>query len=190
MNALCILGSGMVSAVGLSAPASCAAIRCAIDNFQETRFIDRGGEWLIAASVPLEQPWRGRAKLIKMAARAIAEALQSAPGVDPAQTPLLLGVAELERPGRLEGLDIELLHDIERELGLAFHPSSNLIARGRVSGAVALLNARKLIYQGGHRHVLIAGVDSFLSAPTLAARRTRASENESSGQPKLSAWSS
>ncbi len=80
MSALCIIGSGMVSAVGLSAPASCAAIRCAIDNFQETRFIDQGGEWLIAASVPLEQSWRGRTKLIKMAARAIAEALQSTPG--------------------------------------------------------------------------------------------------------------
>lgn len=79
MTALCIIGSGMVSAVGLSAPASCAAIRCAIDNFQETRFIDCGGEWLIAASVPLEQPWRGRSKLIKMAACAIAEALQSTP---------------------------------------------------------------------------------------------------------------
>lgn len=173
MSALCILGSGMLSAVGLSAPASCAAIRCAIDNFQETRFIDRGGEWLIAANVPLEQPWRGRSKLIKMAARAIAEALQSTPGVDPEKTPLLLGVAESERPGRLDGLDSSLLHAIERELGLRFHPSSNVIARGRVSAAVALLNARTLIYQGGHRHVLIAGVDSFLSAATLAAFEER-----------------
>lgn len=173
MSAVCILGSGMLSAVGLSAPASCAAIRCAIDNFQETRFIDRGGEWLIAASVPLEQPWRGRSKLIKMAARAIAEALQSTAGVDPEKTPLLLGVAEAERPGRLDGLDIGLLHAIEQELGLRFHPSSNVIARGRVSAAVALLNARTLIYQGGHRHVLIAGVDSFLSGPTLAAFEER-----------------
>ncbi|MBD9606686.1 MULTISPECIES: hypothetical protein [Pseudomonas] len=173
MTALCIIGSGMVSAVGLSAPASCAAIRCAIDNFQETRFIDQGGEWLIAASVPLEQPWRGRTKLIKMAARAIAEALQSTPNVDPEKTPLLLGVAEVERPGRLDGLDKGLLHAIEAELGLRFHPGSNVIARGRVSAAVALLNARTLIYQGGHRHVLIAGVDSFLSGPTLAAFEAR-----------------
>ncbi|XQC89195.1 TIGR02270 family protein [Pseudomonas aeruginosa] len=45
-QALSIVASGMVSAVGLSAPASCAAIRCALDNFQETRFIDQGGEWL------------------------------------------------------------------------------------------------------------------------------------------------
>ncbi|ROO39659.1 3-oxoacyl-ACP synthase [Pseudomonas sp. AF76] len=173
MSALCIIGSGMVSAVGLSAPASCAAIRCAIDNFQETRFIDRGGEWLIAAGVMLEQPWRGRAKLIKMAARAIAEALQSAPGIDPQQTPLLLGLAEAERPGRLDGLDNSLLQAIEAELGLRFHPDSCIIARGRVSGAVALLDARTLIYQGGHRHVLVAGVDSFLAAPTLDAFEDR-----------------
>ena len=39
-QALAIVGSGMVSGVGLSAPASCAAIRCAISNFQETRFMD------------------------------------------------------------------------------------------------------------------------------------------------------
>lgn len=172
-QALCMFGTGMVSAVGLSAPASCAAIRCAIDNFQETRFIDRGGEWLLGASVALEQPWRGHSKLVKMAARAIAEALQATPGIDPAQTPLLLGVAEQERPGRLAGLDGRLLKDIERELGLAFHPSSNLIARGRVSGAVALLNARKLVHEGGHRHVLIAGVDSFLNAATLTAFEER-----------------
>jgi 3-oxoacyl-[acyl-carrier-protein] synthase-1 len=173
MAALCIIGSGMISAVGLSAPASCAAIRCAIDNFQETRFIDRAGEWLIAACVPLEQPWRGRTKLIKMAARAIAEALQSTPGVDPEKTPLLLGLAEAERPGRLAGLDKGLLHAIETELGLRFHPDSCIIARGRVSAAVALHNARTLIYQSGHRHVLVAGVDSFLSGPTLTAFEAR-----------------
>ncbi|MNQ32985.1 3-oxoacyl-(acyl carrier protein) synthase [compost metagenome] len=169
MSAVCILGSGMVSAVGLDAPSSCAAIRCALDNFQETRFIDRGGEWQIAAEVPLEHPWRGRTKLIRMAARAIAEALRSVPGCAAEKTPLLLGLAEAERPGRLEGLDISLLHGIERELGLHFHGSSNVIPRGRVSGAVALLNARKLIHEQGHRHVLVAGVDSFLAGPTLAA---------------------
>ncbi|MNS92348.1 3-oxoacyl-(acyl carrier protein) synthase [compost metagenome] len=173
MSAVCIVGSGMVTAVGLDAPSSCAAIRCALDNFQETRFIDQGGEWLIAASVPLEEPWRGRTKLVKMAARAIAETLQGAPGLDAAQVPLLLGLAEDDRPGRLEGLDLSLLHEVERELGLRFHPDSNCIARGRVSAAVALLNARKLIHQGGHRHVLMAAVDSLLSGPTLAAFEAR-----------------
>ena len=50
-----ILGCGMMTGVGLSAEASCAAIRCALDNFQETRFIARGGEWIIGSAVPLEQ---------------------------------------------------------------------------------------------------------------------------------------
>ncbi len=145
---LSIVASGMVSAVGLSAPASCAAIRCALDNFQETRFIDQGGEWLLAASVPLEQPWRGRAKLLKMVARAIDEALRGQPELDCTELPLLLCVAEGDRPGRCAGLDESFLRDLEGELGRRFHPSSALIARGRVGGAVALLNARKLI-QGG-----------------------------------------
>ncbi|MCO2146423.1 hypothetical protein FA396_25960 [Pseudomonas aeruginosa] len=169
---LSIVASGMVSAVGLSAPASCAAIRCALDNFQETRFIDQGGEWLLAASVPLEQPWRGRAKLLKMAARAIDEALRGQPDLDCTELPLLLCVAEGDRPGRCAGLDESFLRDLEGELGRRFHPSSALIARGRVGGAVALLNARKLI-QGGCRQVLVAGVDSFVSGPTLAAYEAR-----------------
>ncbi|SEP71902.1 3-oxoacyl-[acyl-carrier-protein] synthase-1 [Azotobacter beijerinckii] len=173
MAAVCILGAGLVSAVGLDAPSSCAAIRGALDNFRETRFIDQGGEWLIAASVPLEQPWRGRSKLVRMAARAIGEALRSVPGSDPPAIPLLLGLAESERPGRLAGLDASLLHAIERALGLRFHPDSAVIPRGRVSGAVALLNARALIRRGAHRRVLIAGVDSLLCGPTLAAFEAR-----------------
>ena len=168
MTAVSILGSGMVTAVGLDAPSTCAAIRCAIDNFRETRFLDKGGEWLLGATVPLEQPWRGRNKLVQMAARAIGEVLEQYPQLDTQAIALLLGVAESQRPGRLVGLDGSLLVEIETALGRRFHPASSVIARGRVSGAVALLNARKLI-AGGHAHVLIAGVDSFLSAVPLAA---------------------
>ncbi|MWK58983.1 hypothetical protein GO594_23615 [Pseudomonas otitidis] len=173
MTAICIIASGVVSAVGLDTLSTCAAIRCAIDNFQETRFIDQGGEWQLGASVSLGHPWRGRDKLVKMAARAITEALNQVPNLNTEQTPLLLGVAEMERPGRLDDLDATLLGDIQRELGIRFHESSSVIARGRVSGAVALLNARKLIHSEGHRHVLVAGVDSFLNAPTLAAYEQR-----------------
>ncbi|HLD68817.1 MAG TPA: beta-ketoacyl synthase N-terminal-like domain-containing protein [Pseudomonas sp.] len=173
MTGVCIIGSGLVSAVGLDAPSTCAAIRCALDNFQESRFLDRGGEWQIAASVRLEQSWSGRLKLIKMASRAIAEALQSLPAAEPGQIPLLLGVAEHERPGRLPGLDLSLIPAIETELGVRFHSSSSVIARGRVSGAVGMLNASKMFKQGEHRHVLVAGVDSFLNATTLCTFEDR-----------------
>ena len=37
-----ILGCGMTTAVGLTAPASCAAIRARLDGFRETRFMARG----------------------------------------------------------------------------------------------------------------------------------------------------
>lgn len=173
MQRLSILGSGMVSPVGLSAATTCAAIRCALDNFKETRFIDVDGEWLLGAGVELEHPWRGREKLVRMATRAILEALQAAPGVDPGEVPLLLCVAEPQRPGRLDGLDTRLLRDVERVLGVQFHTSSAVVSRGRVAGAVALLNARQLIAAGGHRHVLIAGVDSLLEGATLTAYEAR-----------------
>lgn len=173
MAAVSIVGAGMVSAVGYDAPSSCAAIRCAIDNFQDTRFIDQGGAWQLGAAVELPDAVRGRTKLIRMAAQAITEALAGQSGVTPANLPILLCVAELDRPGRLPDLDASLLRDIQTELGMVFHPQSNVIARGRVGAAVALLNARKLIHQDGHRQVLICGVDSFLSAATLKAFETR-----------------
>ena len=69
---LAVLGVGLVSGVGLTGDESCAAIRCGINNFQETRFIGGNGEWLVCSTVQLEEPWRGMTKLIKMD-RAVAE---------------------------------------------------------------------------------------------------------------------
>jgi len=47
MTPIAILGSGMVTGVGLDAPSTCAAMRAAISNFAETRFVVPGGEWLM-----------------------------------------------------------------------------------------------------------------------------------------------
>ena len=167
MVTLAILSVGMVSGVGLIAPAAGAAIRCAIDNFQEIRFIDSGGEWIMGCSVPLEQPWRGRAKLLKMLALALRECANQVPTLDLRRVPLLLCVAETERPGRLVGLDQSLLTELQAETGLAFHPKSSVIAEGRVSGVTALRQARQLITEEKLSSVMIAGVDSLLVAATL-----------------------
>jgi 3-oxoacyl-[acyl-carrier-protein] synthase I len=169
MQPVSMIAAGMVTAVGLNAPSSCAAIRCAIDNFSETRFMDNGGEWIIGAQVPLEQPWRGLPKLVHMAAPAIRECLAHTGNVRPEMIPLLLCVAEKERPGRLAGLDDQLFHDIEAQLGVRFHPHSGIIARGRVAGALALAEARRLIYEERVPFCIIAGTDSFLVAATLAS---------------------
>lgn len=160
--------TGLVTSVGLSAPAACAAIRAKVSNPTETCFIDSGGEWIMAHQVALEKPWRGRTKLAKMAAMAIAECLEGIVREEWASIPLLLCVAELERPGRLEGLDDQLFRDILAELDVRFAPESAIVAHGRVSVAIALAQARKLIHEGNAPLVLIAATDSLLTWPTLS----------------------
>lgn len=163
-----ITAVGMVTGVGLDAPSSCAAIRCAIDGFAETRFMDDGGEWIMGCSVPLEEPWRGKTKLLKMAAAAIRECLEQTPQLKPEQTPLLLCLPETDRPGRVFNDDNAFFLDLQREMGLEFHAKSRVIAMGRVSLGVAMKRARELIHEHQLKHVMIAGADSLLVGATLA----------------------
>lgn len=165
---IAIKRTGLVTSVGLTAPASCAAFRAKISNPTETRFISSGGEWIMAHQVPLEKPWRGRTKLTKMAAMAIAECLDGVAREEWGSMPLLLCVAERERPGRLDGLDDQLFLDIQQELDARFSRESAVVTHGRVSAAIALAQARKLIYECNARHVIIAAADSFLNWPTLS----------------------
>lgn len=165
---LAITSVGMVTGVGLSAPASCAAIRCAIDNFQETRFMDSGGEWIMGCEVLLEQPWRGKTKLIKMAAMAIRECLQGNPQLNPKTMPLLLCLSEHERKGRVIDDDNPFFLGLQEELQLQFHEKSRIIAHGHAAVGVAMKHARRLIQEFGCSHVLIAATDSLLVGATLA----------------------
>ena len=158
----------MVTGVGLNASASCAAIRCAIDNFQETRVMDNGGEWIMGCGVPLEEPWRGKTKLIKMAAAAINECLEGNKQLKPEATPMLLCLSEQERQGRVIDDDNQFFLDLQDELGLEFHEKSRVIAKGHVAVAVALKHARSLIQDLKVKHVLIVATDSLLVGTTLA----------------------
>lgn len=165
---LAITGVGMVTGVGLNAPATCAAIRCAIDNFQDTRFMDNGGEWIMGCEVPLEQPWRGKTKLLKMAAMAIRECLQDNPQLNTQATPMLLCLSEHERKGRVIDDDNQFFLDLQEELQLQFHEKSRIIAHGHAAVGVAMKHARRLIQEFGCNHVLITATDSLLVGATLA----------------------
>ena len=166
---LAILGVGLVSGLGLTAAESCAAIRCGINNFRETRFIGSTGDSLIGSAVELEEPWRGITKLAKMAARAVRECFDATLELDAGQIPVLLCIAEEQRPGRFNNLDRTLLEEVERELGIPLHPNSRVVPHGRVGGAVALLQARQMLCEGRCARVIIAGADTFLAGATLAA---------------------
>lgn len=167
-RSIAILSTGLVTSVGLSAPASCAAIRAKISNPTETRFVDSSGEWIMAHQVTLEQPWRGLTKLARMTAMAIEEALDDVPRKDWGKLPLILCVAETERPGRTAGLDDQLFMRIQAELGVNFATNSVVVARGRVGVAAALVQARVLMSTSGVSRVLVAATDSLLSWPTLS----------------------
>ncbi|WP_089724486.1 3-oxoacyl-ACP synthase [Candidatus Thiosymbion oneisti] len=170
---LAVVGTGLVTGVGLYAPAACAAIRCAIDGFQETRFRDAGGDWIIGCEVPLEQPWRGTTKLVKMLAMAVQECAATVPQLELEAVPILLCFAEADRPGRLDQLTDQVAHQVSTELGIRFHEKSLVIEYGRVGTVVALRQARRLIYEARIPRVLVAGVDSLLIGSTLQACEKR-----------------
>jgi 3-oxoacyl-[acyl-carrier-protein] synthase-1 len=165
---LSIAGTGLVNAVGLSAPAACAAIRAKLTNPSPTAFKDRTGEWIMSHTTPLEVELRGIDKLARMAAMAIEEAMTHVPRDEWTKIPLLLCVAESSRAGRTASLDESLFERIMAELsGVSFAASSAVVPDGRVGVGVALLRARALIYESNAPAVLVVGVDSLLSWPVL-----------------------
>jgi 3-oxoacyl-[acyl-carrier-protein] synthase-1 len=167
-KALAIRRTGLVTSVGLTAPASCAAFRAKVTNPSETPFIDSNGEWIVAHQVGLDIPSHGLLKLAQMAAMAITEALDGIPKPEWRELPLILCVAGRDRPGRAEGLDGDLLEQIQAELGARFAASSAIVPRGRVGVAVALMHARRLVQEAQAGRVLVAATDSLLSWPTLS----------------------
>jgi 3-oxoacyl-[acyl-carrier-protein] synthase I len=166
-----IYSVGMVTGAGLSAPASCAAIRAGLDNFHETKFMSRAGKWVVGSEVPFDKRLSGLKKLVRMVASAIYECLQTLDHEQRSDSayPVIVCIAEQERAGELTGLDDSLLFAISQEIGIRFHLDSMVVAQGRVGAAVALLSARTLIHERHHSAVIVAAVDSYLTWGTLTA---------------------
>ncbi len=164
MSVIAIQHVGMATGVGLSAPASCAAIRARITAFHETAFFF-DGEPIVGGMVPLAHNPRGREKILDLAALAAREALEGTPCAA-SDVPILLVTAEEDRPGRFAGLDETLLPDLARRLEISAHPSSQVICEGRIGGVHALVRADGLL-RAGSPACLVVGVDTLLVARTL-----------------------
>lgn len=167
MKPVAVLASGLVTGVGFTSAATCAAVRAAVSNFAETRFYERGGRWLLGCTVPLDPPYRGRARLRSLLAPAVRECLAAAGPVASRRIPLLLCVAEPGRPGRATGLDDRLLSELQADLATDFHPLSAVLAEGRIGGARAAARAAALIAGQDVPLCLVAGVDSLLVGATI-----------------------
>ncbi len=164
-----ILSIGMVTGVGLSASASCAAVRAGINGFRETGF-DIEGQRLLGCQVPLEDATASRSKLLKMAGMAVSECLSGAGLKVASDIPVLLCLSELNRPGRHEGLDETFFMDLCRGLGLSspVEPERMMIQKGSVGGVWAVSQAEKTLLRN-RSEVLLVGVDSYLTPKTLAS---------------------
>jgi 3-oxoacyl-[acyl-carrier-protein] synthase-1 len=143
-------------------------MRAKLANPSETRFLDSDGEWLMAHEVPLSGTPRGSARLVTMAAIAVSEALDGVPKQDWSSVPVLLCIAERERPGRLDAVDEQVFDGLQQALGVRFAAGSDVVADGRVSAAWALARARTMIHERDVGRVLIAATDSLISWETLA----------------------
>ena len=167
-----IVGSGLVTSVGLSAAAAAAAIRAGVSNAQLTRFMDWGGEWIAAHVVPIESP-DPRAKLLQMAATAIGECLASVACESSTGTALVLCLPEASRPSTGNEVGESAVAELSSMVGTNFSAHSCTISAGRVGGFVALHRARTLLYEGKADAVLVAGVDSYVNWPTLSHLENR-----------------
>jgi 3-oxoacyl-[acyl-carrier-protein] synthase I len=165
---LVVIGSGAVTAVGLSSAQTCASVRASVSGF---------GLWDLshlsldlapakAAFAPLRRPPRDNqlfARLVDMAASAIQETLATSE-VAPARTALFLGVREPYRSHPdLDGRNEELVLAIERALNVRFHRESRVISQGKPSALVALASARELLIAGRVEACIVGGVDSLVN---------------------------
>jgi len=134
-----IVSVGMVTAVGLDAPSSCAAMRARLDGFQETRFIGPGGLGVVGAPVPLPRNWIGQKRMVHLAAGAVADALSAAPGAEVGLA-LILCLAEGTRPGRPVTDPESFLRDLAAIVSLPARTRTLFLIAGAVyvSGAVVL----------------------------------------------------
>lgn len=165
-DSLAILSSGLMTSVGLSAPAACAAIRAGIANPSETRIADAAGDWLLAHAVPTERSRRGPERLAHLAVEAIKECLAAG---DWMNVTLLMCVSERDRPGRPSDLERNLIGQVQELLEIRLSEQSLVISQGRAGVASALLHARKLLGEHATVPVLVAATDSLLSWDALQA---------------------
>ncbi|WP_395446870.1 3-oxoacyl-ACP synthase [Aminobacter sp. UC22_36] len=161
-----IVSVGMVTAVGLDGPSSCAAMRARLDGFRETNFFESSDTRLNGAPVPLPRNWIGEKRMAHLAAGAISEAFEAAPQAR-GQTALILCLPEEDRPGRPMRDNSALLRRIGEIVNVSPHSRSRTVAHGRPSGHAAFDYARRLLGSGEAPYVMIAGVDSYLTAPAV-----------------------
>ena len=162
-----ILGAGMITAVGLSAPSSCAAMRARISRFVEVPYTDRRNEPVVGAPVrQVSSTAKGSSRLVDLAAPALLECASAVPAAELTSVPVLLGIAGGARPAARHH-PVELVDSLRARTGLSFAPERVIFADGAMAAVKALAHARMLLRERRARWCIAGGVDSFLDQRQL-----------------------
>lgn len=167
---LYVTGSGAITAAGLTAPQTCAAIRAGLTGFSMETLSDPFGAEQTVARIPAN--WRLKRDagqwLVNLAARAIREALQDASQTNPGlseRTALFLTPPESRRahPAYEHFAPTALMDAILTACEMTCHPSSRAVDGGPAAGLGLLDQASALLGQGAVDRVILAGVDSLVN---------------------------
>lgn len=164
-----INATGIACPAGLSAASACAAKRSGISALNDTPYRDNAGGPIVGGAVSsLDWTTRGARRLRELLAISLIDVMNSQARLPWDRVPLIVCVAERERPGTSEEVAATIVASVEQDLSIKFHPKhSRVVASGHVAGFEALQEARILLERGGAPACLVCGVDSFLNPTTL-----------------------
>jgi len=170
-ESVCVVGRGARTAVGLSAPATAAAVRAGIAGFHEHPFmIDRVGEPMIVAWVPdLPVTVAGPERLGELSAQAAMEALAPVAGLSSERGLKMTAIVGL--PAARPGLADAVAEKVDQRMkAIAGGPPVSHVATipsGHSAGLMALEEGCRQVQQGESDFCLVGGVDSYLEPETL-----------------------
>jgi len=171
----------MITPVGLTAPASCAAMRAGISRLQDLTIFHPDREPLIGAYV--EAADFADAEIHVHLLASCLQELTADWQVDRiAESGWFFGLSEPGRVGRPARIDRWLVPELERRLGWSLPPNRVWIVQaGRTSVLRAVAAARKLLAERAVRRCVIAGVESDVDETSVAelykTRRLKTTEN-------------
>lgn len=166
-----VIGVGARTAVGMTAPATAAAIRAGVAGFAKHPFaVDTAGNRMIIAAAPYLGPdVAGSDRLAELAIPAAVEAVSAVAAARGRKPPVsvYIGLPPV-RPGCGEDLPTVVLSRIRAELAAAC-PVARIeaIETGHAAGAMAVKAAWEAIRAGTTEFALAGGVDSYFEAQTL-----------------------
>jgi 3-oxoacyl-[acyl-carrier-protein] synthase-1 len=164
-----VVGLGARTAVGMTAPASAAAVRAGVAGLAEHPFlIDTAGKKMIVARAPYLAEESGADRLLALATPAAGEALAPLAVMRGRSSPvtLTLGLPPA-RPGQAGAAKAVAERLVAALSGAGGIGRVEVIETGHAAGLAALEAAWQALGTGAEDFRLVGGVDSYLEPETL-----------------------